>query len=87
MAWFNVDRGSLLSLEERVVTGNPRVGVSRHSSSGVGAESWKLSLTDISSVDAGAYKCQLNDEKKLKQNFTLTVVSEYPIYSIVPCLQ
>ena len=77
VAWIDSARGVVLSMEETVVTGNPRVGVLRLSSGAGAADSWLLSLRDVTTGDAGTYMCQVNAKTRLRRNFSLHVVSEY----------
>lgn len=76
MAWIDSVRGVLLTAGEAVVTGNPRVGI-RHLESPSGADSWVLSLREVTMKDAGTYMCQVSTKAGLRLFYNLSVVGEY----------
>ncbi|XP_047736149.1 protein amalgam [Hyalella azteca] len=73
VAWLDRARGVILSMEENVVTGNPRVSIMHIAGRG-SSDSWLLSLRDVVVSDAGTYMCQLNTVPRLSKIFVLSVV-------------
>ncbi|XP_063601672.1 zwei Ig domain protein zig-8-like [Penaeus indicus] len=75
VAWIDSLRGVVLTVEEDVVTGNPRVGI-RHSVTPNGADSWVLSVKAVTMKDAGTYMCQVSTKAGLRLLYNLSVVGE-----------
>nr|XP_027210283.1 zwei Ig domain protein zig-8-like [Penaeus vannamei] len=73
VAWIDSLRGVVLTVEEVVVTGNPRVGI-RHSVTPNGADSWVLSVKAVTMKDAGTYMCQVSTKAGLRLLYNLSVV-------------
>ncbi|XP_042863453.1 lachesin-like [Penaeus japonicus] len=73
VAWIDSLRGVVLTVEEGVVTGNPRVGI-RHTVSPSGADSWVLSVKSVTMKDAGTYMCQVSTKAGLRLLYNLSVV-------------
>jgi len=57
VAWFHYDRMAVLTLQDKVMTGNPRIGVSHD---GVGV--WNLNIKDVKRTDEGRYMCTINTD-------------------------
>ncbi|XP_047480194.1 zwei Ig domain protein zig-8-like [Penaeus chinensis] len=75
VAWIDSLRGVVLTVEEDVVTGNPRVGI-RHSVTPNGADSWVLSVKAVTMKDAGTYMCQVSTKAGLRLLYNLSVVDD-----------
>ncbi|CAL4070989.1 unnamed protein product, partial [Meganyctiphanes norvegica] len=72
VAWIDARHGVVMSVDEEVVTSNPRVRV-RHSLTLQGADSWLLTIRHVTHHDQGTYMCQLNT-KQLRRHYHLIVV-------------
>lgn len=55
VAWIHYDRNAILTVQNHVITRNPRIGVSHE-----GRRTWKLHIRDVQDSDQGAYMCQIN---------------------------
>jgi len=57
VAWIHYDRSAILTVQNHVITPNPRIGVS-HDGHGV----WNLHIKDVERSDEGQYMCQINTD-------------------------
>ncbi|XP_018019334.2 neurotrimin [Hyalella azteca] len=69
VAWIAFDKSAILTVEEHVITRNPRVNVSYD-----GHRTWTLHLSKVNASDAGTYMCQVN---------TIVAKSQFGIISVV----
>ena len=80
MAWIHYDASAILTVQNNVITRNPRIGVSHE-----GHRTWKLHIRNVQGSDQGAYMCQINTPKaKFRLGF-LSVVGE-SIAVVCTCL-
>ena len=61
MGWLRADDQTILSLNKKVVTHNPRVTVQHES------RTWNLHIRQIRESDRGCYMCQINTAQMKKQ--------------------
>lgn len=78
VAWIAFDKSAILTVQDHVVTRNPRVNVTHD-----GHRTWTLHLTRVNASDAGTYMCQINTFVAKSQFGVLNVVGEYlvPVFS------
>ncbi|MPC40167.1 hypothetical protein E2C01_033722 [Portunus trituberculatus] len=55
VAWIAFDKSAILTVQEHVITRNPRVNVTYD-----GHRTWTLHLSRVNATDAGTYMCQVN---------------------------
>ncbi|XP_063585829.1 lachesin-like [Penaeus indicus] len=55
VAWIAFDKSAILTVQDSVITRNPRVSVSHD-----GQRTWTLHLSKVNASDAGTYMCQVN---------------------------
>jgi len=71
VAWIAFDKSAILTVEDHVITRNPRVNVSHD-----GHRTWTLHLTKVNASDAGTYMCQVNTIVAKSQFGIIKVVGE-----------
>ncbi|CAM1311075.1 Uncharacterised protein g5600 [Pycnogonum litorale] len=69
VAWIHVDKQTILSIHNHVITNNPRFTVTHQ-----GSRKWMLHLEDIQEEDRGYYMCQINTVPMISQVGYLDVV-------------
>ncbi|XP_040566697.1 limbic system-associated membrane protein isoform X2 [Lepeophtheirus salmonis] len=69
VAWIHYDRSAILTVQNHVITRNPRIGVSHE-----GHRTWNLHIRNVERSDQGAYMCQINTAKAKTKLGYLTVV-------------
>ena len=62
VAWIHYDRSAILTVQNNVITRNPRIGVSHD-----GHSVWNLHIRDVERSDEGQYMCQINTEPMVSQ--------------------
>lgn len=72
VAWIAFDKSAILTVQEHVITRNPRVNVTYD-----GHRTWTLHLSRVNATDAGTYMCQVNTIVAKSQFGILNVVGEY----------
>lgn len=72
VAWIAFDKSAILTVQEHVITRNPRVNVTYD-----GHRTWTLHLSRVNASDAGTYMCQVNTIVAKSQFGILSVVGEY----------
>lgn len=72
VAWIAFDKSAILTVQEHVITRNPRVNVTYD-----GHRTWTLHLSRVNASDAGTYMCQVNTIVAKSQFGILNVVGEY----------
>ncbi|XP_071524519.1 lachesin-like [Panulirus ornatus] len=55
VAWIAFDKSAILTVQDHVITRNPRVNVTHD-----GHRTWTLHLSRVNATDAGTYMCQVN---------------------------
>jgi len=55
VAWIHLERSAILTVQNRVITRNPRISVSHDQH-----HTWNLHINDIQESDDGGYMCQIN---------------------------
>ncbi|XP_069978479.1 lachesin-like [Penaeus vannamei] len=55
VAWIAFDKSAILTVQDSVITRNPRVSVTHD-----GQRTWTLHLSKVNASDAGTYMCQVN---------------------------
>ena len=71
VAWIHKDKKAILTIQNHVITRNPRVEVSQK-----GLETWNLHIRDVQKGDQGAYMCQINTAKAKTRIGHLNVVGK-----------
>ena len=71
VAWIHFDRSAILTVQNNVITRNPRIGVSHE-----GHRTWNLHIRNVQRTDQGAYMCQINTSKAKTRLGYLNVVGE-----------
>ncbi|XP_059080787.1 limbic system-associated membrane protein-like isoform X2 [Tigriopus californicus] len=70
VAWIHYDRSAILTVQNHVITRNPRIAVSQE-----GHQTWNLIIKNVQTADQGAYMCQINTAKaKTRLGFLNVVV-------------
>ncbi|XP_043218934.1 lachesin-like [Amphibalanus amphitrite] len=69
VAWLHLDRQSLISIGERLITQLPQFTVHHDRQ-----KTWTLKIRNVKKEDGGVYMCQVNTEPMLTQEGTVTVV-------------
>ncbi|XP_068209139.1 lachesin-like [Palaemon carinicauda] len=69
VAWIAFDKSAILTVQDHVITRNPRVKVTHD-----GQRTWTLHISRVNSTDAGTYMCQVNTIIAKSQFGVLTVV-------------
>ena len=69
VAWIHFERSAILTVQNHVITRNPRIGVSHE-----GHRTWNLHIRDVQRADQGAYMCQINTAKAKTRMGYLNVV-------------
>ncbi|CAL4168308.1 unnamed protein product, partial [Meganyctiphanes norvegica] len=69
VAWIAFDKSAILTVENNVITRNPRVNVTHD-----GHRTWTLHLARVNATDAGTYMCQVN---------TIVAKSQYGVLEVV----
>ncbi|XP_045133787.1 lachesin-like isoform X2 [Portunus trituberculatus] len=69
VAWIAFDKSAILTVQEHVITRNPRVNVTYD-----GHRTWTLHLSRVNATDAGTYMCQVN---------TIVAKSQFGILNVV----
>lgn len=72
MAWIHYDRSAILTVQNHVITRNPRIGVSHE-----GHRTWNLQIKEVQRSDQGAYMCQINTARAKTRLAYLNVVGEF----------
>ncbi|XP_069940474.1 zwei Ig domain protein zig-8 [Cherax quadricarinatus] len=73
VAWIAFDKSAILTVQDHVITRNPRVNVTHD-----GHRTWTLHLSRVNATDAGTYMCQVNTIVAKSQFGVLNVVGKYP---------
>ena len=68
IAWIKVQSQTILTMDERVVTRNPRVSVVERMEG-----LWQLTIKDVKPKDQGWYMCQINTEPYISSRGFLEV--------------
>lgn len=68
---MKADDQTILSLHNRLVTHNPRIGITHDSNN------WSLHIRQVKEADKGCYMCQINTSIMKKQIGCIDVHSEY----------
>ena len=71
VAWIHFDRSAILTVQNNVITRNPRIGVSHE-----GHRTWNLHIKNVQRTDQGAYMCQINTSKAKTRLGYLNVVGK-----------
>ena len=71
VAWIHYDRSAILTVQNNVITRNPRIGVSHD-----GHSVWNLHIRDVERSDEGQYMCQINTARAKTRLGNLHVVGE-----------
>ena len=71
VAWIHYDKSAILTVQNHVITRNPRIGVSHE-----GSRTWNLHIRDVQQADQGAYMCQINTAKAKTRIGHLNVVGK-----------
>ena len=69
VAWIHFERSAILTVQNHVITRNPRIGVSHE-----GHRTWNLHIRNVQRADQGAYMCQINTAKAKTRLGYLNVV-------------
>jgi len=69
VAWIHYDRSAILTVQNNVITRNPRIGVSHD-----GHSVWNLHIKDVERSDEGQYMCQINTARAKTRLGNLHVV-------------
>jgi len=69
VAWIHFDRSAILTVQNSVITRNPRIKVSHE-----GHRTWNLHIKNVQRSDQGAYMCQINTSKAKTRLGYLNVV-------------
>lgn len=69
VAWIHYDRSAILTVQNNVITRNPRIGVSHD-----GHSVWNLHIRDVERSDEGQYMCQINTARAMTRLGNLHVV-------------
>jgi len=69
VAWIHYDRSAILTVQNNVITRNPRIGVSHD-----GHSVWNLHIRDVERSDEGQYMCQINTARAKTRLGNLHVV-------------
>ena len=77
MAWIAFDKSAILTVQENVITRNPRVNVTYD-----GHRTWTLHLSNVNATDAGTYMCQVNTIVAKSQFGVIKVVGEYYNFNV-----
>ena len=73
VAWIHYDRSAILTVQNNVITRNPRIGVSHD-----GHSVWNLHIRDVERSDEGQYMCQINtDPMRHRSGYFEVVGNEY----------
>ena len=72
VAWIHYDKSAILTVQNHVITRNPRIGVSHE-----GSRTWNLHIRDVQQADQGAYMCQINTAKAKTRIGHLNVVGKW----------
>ncbi|XP_069978481.1 neurotrimin-like [Penaeus vannamei] len=73
VAWIAFDKSAILTVQDSVITRNPRVNVSHD-----GQRTWTLHLSKVNASDAGTYMCQVN---------TIVAKSQFGVLNVVVWLK
>ena len=71
VAWIHYDRSAILTVQNNVITRNPRIGVSHD-----GHSVWNLHIRDVERSDEGQYMCQINTARAKTRLGNLHVVGK-----------
>ena len=80
VAWIHYDRSAILTVQNNVITRNPRIGVSHD-----GHSVWNLHIRDVERSDEGQYMCQINTARAKTRLGNLHVVGK--IYMAITALK
>ncbi|XP_069162340.1 lachesin [Procambarus clarkii] len=69
VAWIAFDKSAILTVQDHVITRNPRVNVTHD-----GHRTWTLHLSRVNATDAGTYMCQVN---------TIVAKSQFGVLNVV----
>ncbi|XP_076341809.1 lachesin-like [Tachypleus tridentatus] len=69
IAWIHTDRYTLLTLQNRVITRNPRFSITHN-----GHRTWTLHIREVEERDSGEYMCQINTSPMKSQSGFISVV-------------
>ncbi|XP_022240439.1 lachesin-like [Limulus polyphemus] len=69
IAWIHTDRYTLLTLQNRVITRNPRFSIAHN-----GHRTWTLHITEVEERENGEYMCQINTSPMKSQSGFINVV-------------
>ena len=75
VAWIHYDRSAILTVQNNVITRNPRIGVSHD-----GHSVWNLHIRDVERSDEGQYMCQINTARAKTRLGNLHVVGQLSIF-------
>ena len=84
VAWIHLERSGILTVQNRVITRNPRISVSHDQH-----HRWNLHINNIQESDSGGYMCQINTAVAKTRIGHVTVVGQFIkfIKSILPYLE
>lgn len=71
VSWIHVDKQSLLTVQEHVITANPRIKVQQADGT------WTLIINKVSLEDRGYYMCQISSQPPKTQVGFLDVVGKW----------
>lgn len=71
VAWMLFDKSAILTVQNHVITRNPRISVSHDKH-----RTWFLHINDVHEEDKGKYMCQINTAAAKTQYGYLHVVGE-----------
>jgi len=69
VAWVRVDTQKILTIQNNVITRNPRISLSRP-----GENKWYLHMNNVQETDRGWYMCQINTDPMVHRSGYLEVV-------------
>ncbi|XP_022251319.1 zwei Ig domain protein zig-8-like [Limulus polyphemus] len=72
IAWIHTDRYTLLTLQNRVITRNPRFSITHN-----GHRTWTLYIREVEERDSGEYMCQINTSPMKSQSGFISVVGYF----------
>ena len=71
VAWIHYDRSAILTVQNNVITRNPRISLSRP-----GENKWYLHLNSAQESDRGWYMCQINTDPMVHRSGYVQVVGK-----------
>ena len=72
IAWIKVKTQTILTMDERVVTRNPRISVDKRE-----GNLWQLTIRAVKPSDQGFYMCQINTDPMISEKGYLEVTGKY----------